>query len=193
MSHACLPMRNRTCTSALRSSAIVADSTRRPLRSLTKRTKFRRPGEPRSGQFYDAARQSQFNERMIAAFPPGSFDQNRSRSDLAARPVFIVGLPRSGTSLIEQILASHRSVWGAGELTDLHDILRGLPQLAGSPETAPVELLRNLDPSIAEIMARQYTDRLAAIAPEGAARVVDKMQDNIRLLGLIGLIFPGTA
>ena len=143
------------------------------------------------GQFYDAARQSQFNERMIAAFPPGSFDQNRLRSDLAVRPVFIVGLPRSGTSLIEQILASHRSVWGAGELPDLHNILRGLPELAGSPETPPVELLRNLDPGIAQTMARQYTDRLAAIAPEGAARVVDKMQDNIRLLGLIGLILPG--
>ncbi len=143
------------------------------------------------GQFYDAARQSRFNERMIAAFPPGSLDQNRPRSDLAARPVFIVGLPRSGTSMIEQMLASHNAVWGAGELPDLHNILRGLPQLAGCPQTAPVELLRNLDPSIAEIMARQYADRLAAIAPEGAARIVDKMQDNIRLLGLIGLILPG--
>ncbi len=118
------------------------------------------------GQIYEAARQSQFNERMIAAFPPGSFDQRRPRSDLAVRPVFIVGLPRSGTSLIEQILASHPAVWGAGELPDLHNIFRGLPQLAGRSETAPVELLRNLDPGIAEIMARQYTDRLAAIAPE---------------------------
>ncbi len=143
------------------------------------------------GQTYEAARQSQFNERMIAAFPHGSFDPPQPRSDLTARPVFIVGLPRSGTSLIEQILASHPAVWGAGELHDLHDVFRGLPQLAGRPELAPVEALANLDHAVAEIMARQYIDRLAALAPEGVARIVDKMHDNIRLLGLIGRILPG--
>ncbi len=143
------------------------------------------------GKTYDAARQSLFNERMIAAFPPGSFDGPRPRSDLAARPVFIVGLPRSGTSLIEQILASHPAVWGAGELHDLHDVFRGLAQLVGHPELTPVEALANLDDAVAEIMARQYTDRLAALAPAGVARIVDKMHDNIRLLGLIGRIFPG--
>jgi tetratricopeptide (TPR) repeat protein len=143
------------------------------------------------GQVYDHERQAQFIEAMIAAFPAGSFDPARARGDRAARPVFIVGLPRSGTTLFEQILVSHPAVWGAGELTDLHDVFRGLPQLVGRPEATLFEALENLDQSALEIMARQYTDRLAALAPEGAVRIVDKMHDNIRLLGLIGLILPG--
>ena len=89
------------------------------------------------GQTYEAARQSQFNERMIAAFPHGSFDPPQPRSDLTARPVFIVGLPRSGTSLIEQILASHPAVWGRRRAARPARRLPGLPQLAGRPELAP--------------------------------------------------------
>jgi tetratricopeptide (TPR) repeat protein len=143
------------------------------------------------GQMYDADSQSRFTDGMIAAFPPGSFDHARNWGDPTNRPVFIVGLPRSGTTLLEQILASHPAVWGAGELPDLHQVFRGLPQVIDRPQATPAEALANLSQSAAEVMARQYTDRLAALAPASASRVVDKMHDNIRFLGLIGLILPG--
>ena len=143
------------------------------------------------GQTYDADRQSRFIDAMIAAFPPGSFDRERPRGDSSACPVFIVGLPRSGTSLLEQILASHPAVWGAGELSDLHDVVLGLPHLVGRPQATLFEALQSVDQRALEVMARRYTDRVAALAPEGVARIVDKMHDNIRLLGSIGLILPG--
>ena len=106
------------------------------------------------------------------------------------RPIFVVGLPRSGTTLIEQVLASHPLVWGAGELHDLYQVFRDLPELIGRPEVTPIEALENLSQTAAAAMARQYMDRVAALAPAGRLFVVDKMPDNIRLLGLIGLILP---
>ncbi len=99
------------------------------------------------GQVYDAQRQSRFIDAMIAAFPHGRVEQARPRGESAARPVFIVGLPRSGTSLVEQILASHPAVFGAGELPDLHNVLRGLPELVGMSQATLVEALEKLDPS----------------------------------------------
>jgi tetratricopeptide (TPR) repeat protein len=143
------------------------------------------------GHLYDAASHSRYMDAMIAAFPPGAFGKARHAGDRsAARPVFIIGLPRSGTTLIEQVLASHSAVWGAGELPDLHQVFLGLPQLVGRPQATPIEAIAYLDQAVAETMARQYTDRLAALAPANASRVVDKMHDNIRFLGLIGLLFP---
>ena len=58
------------------------------------------------------------------------------------------------------------------------------------PQATLVEALENLDPSAAEIMGRRYIERVAKLAPEGKLRIVDKMHDNIRLLGLIGVILP---
>jgi tetratricopeptide (TPR) repeat protein len=143
------------------------------------------------GQIYDHERQSRFIDSMIAAFPAGRFDQARPRGDAAGRPVFIVGLPRSGTTLLEQILASHPAVWGAGELPHLHDVFQGQLQSIGRPTATFVEALESLDQTAFETMARRYTESVAALAPDGAARIVDKMHDNIRLLGLIGLMLPG--
>lgn len=103
-------------------------------------------------------------------------------------PVFIVGMPRSGTSLVEQILASHPAVFGAGERPDLMRAVRrlhaervggaGFPQ---SVRTAPAARLR--------AMGAEYVTALLALAP-GAARITDKMPANFALVGLIRLILP---
>jgi tetratricopeptide (TPR) repeat protein len=108
--------------------------------------------------------------------------------DPSDQPVFIVGMPRSGTTLVEQILASHPKVHGAGELPTLEAIL--IRRLG--PELSPLARVRRL-PSLKSTdltdMGSDYARRLAALAP-GAARIVDKMPSNFRWVGLIRLMLP---
>jgi hypothetical protein len=97
--------------------------------------------------------------------------------------VFVVGMPRSGTSLVEQIAASHSQVFGAGERTDIHDILRissdgGTP---GGHDNWDAEAVRNA--------ATAQVARLRDLG-RGAIRVIDKTPDNYRLLGQIAVLFP---
>jgi len=104
--------------------------------------------------------------------------------------VFIVGLPRSGTTLVEQILASHPQVHGAGELPDVRNVFRSLPELARMAWADSFDALNALDPATMDRAARRYIERLDCMAPADAARVVDKMPDNIEMLGLIALLWP---
>ncbi len=105
------------------------------------------------------------------------------------RPVFIVGMPRSGTSLVEQILASHPDVYGAGELEDINWMTISLPGLLGSAQPYP-ECVTELTQSKCEELAGQYLNRLSELAPESALRVTDKMPGNHFHLGLITMLFP---
>lgn len=103
-------------------------------------------------------------------------------------PVFIVGMPRSGTTLTEQILAAHAGVHGAGERNAL---ARSIHWLGGAMETADaVARIADLDAATFDDAAARYLAELHALAPD-AARVVDKMPGNFRYLGLIGLMLPG--
>jgi tetratricopeptide (TPR) repeat protein len=103
-------------------------------------------------------------------------------------PIFIVGMPRSGTTLIEQILASHESVFGADELRHFSDGVTRLPSQMGSKQEYP---------EFAPIMTQEWLTRLAddylrairTIAPN-ASRITDKMPGNFRFVGLIHLVFP---
>ena len=142
------------------------------------------------GQGYHPEEHTRFIDRLIDAFTPELLARGRSWGDPDPRPVFIVGLPRSGTTLIEQILASHPAVHGAGELPDVRRIFDGLPEVIGRPCPDPFAALHALDPASAKSAARRYLDRLAMLAPSAAARVVDKMPDNIHLVGLIAMLWP---
>jgi hypothetical protein len=92
-------------------------------------------------------------------------------------------MPRSGTTLVEQICASHSRVFGAGEL---HDMDRIALALAGARSIEA----RNADADAARRLADAHLKRLGEIGG-GAIRVVDKMPDNIRQVGLIATLFPG--
>jgi hypothetical protein len=103
-------------------------------------------------------------------------------------PVFIVGMPRSGTTLCEQILAAHRDVHGAGERSDLgwaHAALAG-----GLDDAEAVRRVASLDAATLDAAAGRYLADLHHLAPD-KARVVDKMPGNYRFLGLAGLMLPG--
>jgi tetratricopeptide (TPR) repeat protein len=132
------------------------------------------------GLRYDATAHSDRVNRIIAASDADSLRRLQARAHSSDRPVFIVGMPRSGTSLTEQILASHPAVFGAGELT-----------YWGRSFTAFEEAGLNSD-SAAELIpgfAAAYLDRLATLSKD-ALKVVDKMPENFMNLGLIHAAFP---
>lgn len=128
--------------------------------------------------------------RLIEAFAPGRFAALPRAADRSRRPVFIVGMPRSGTSLVEQILACHPRVFGGGERPDIPGIVTRLPDLcAGVPYPA---CLAGLTPETVDRLAREHLDRLATLAPD-ADRVTDKMPHNFLHVGLLAVLFPGAA
>jgi tetratricopeptide (TPR) repeat protein len=122
-----------------------------------------------------------FSEEDIARRPRAS---NKSRL-----PIFIVGMPRSGTSLIEQILATHGDVYGAGELEAMPNLVSSLPRLLDSKLHYPycVDLLKRK--GIDEI-AQRHLARLAAYSSQ-AKKVTDKLPHNFLHLGMIDMLFPG--
>jgi tetratricopeptide (TPR) repeat protein len=101
-------------------------------------------------------------------------------------PVFVVGMPRAGKSLVEQIICSHGSVRGAGELTAMGDASASLEQRTGAwPAGATQATRHDLDE-----IAATYLDQLTADVPDGIARVTDTMPFNFVHLGLIEMLFP---
>lgn len=125
-------------------------------------------------------------ERIRGTFTPATRERIPFASQRSERPVFIVGMPRSGTSLVEQILASHPQVYGGGELTDLWALINTLPALTGS--TYP-EVANGLSQDIVDRLAQDYLRRLDSLSPD-ALRVTDKLPHNFLHLGLIEHLFP---
>ena len=142
------------------------------------------------GLAFDADGSSLFVGRLLTAFSPEFLERRRGWGDFDPRPVFVVGLPRSGTTLTEQILASHPRVHGAGELHEVVRIFRSLGELTGQPSDDPFDALDRLKPETTRAAARSYIDRLDALAPSTAARVVNKQPDNFSYLGLVALLWP---
>ena len=104
--------------------------------------------------------------------------------DLSSMPVFIVGMPRSGTTLIEQILASHPQIRAAGEWTYFDATIRKCFADADYPCC-----MNDIDPSVLKSVAAEYLDRLPSLS-EGQIRVTDKLPGNFLNLGLISLALP---
>ncbi len=103
-------------------------------------------------------------------------------------PVFIVGMPRSGTTLCEQILAAHRDVHGAGERTALGRAFATLG--GGRDDPDAVARVAGIDADALDRAADRFLADLHALSP-GKGRVVDKMPGNYLYLGLVGLLLPG--
>ncbi|MBF0370866.1 MAG: sulfotransferase [Magnetococcales bacterium] len=126
--------------------------------------------------------------RNIAIFSENYFSGG-DFGDPSEQPVFILGAPRSGTSLVEQILASHPQIFGAGELSTLPQLAQKLAPLGDSDHSFP-ESARDLRSDEAQSLAEAYLARLNRDAPLSALRVIDKLPDNFFHLGLIFKLFP---
>lgn len=123
---------------------------------------------------------------LLQVFAPG-WQARLPRADLETEaPLFVVGMPRSGTTLVEQILAAHPRVAGAGELTDLGQAAMDLAP--GEGPRFPRALLR-ADREAMLRAAEAYLARIRTLAGE-AERVVDKTPANHLFIGFIELLFP---
>jgi tetratricopeptide (TPR) repeat protein len=140
------------------------------------------------GQGYDPADHARFVDGLLAAFTPAFFERVRGFGLDSERPLFIVGLPRSGTTLVEQILASHTQVFGAGELRLAREAFESLPRVLQVEEPASACVSR-LDRAAVRRVAQRNLDQLGQRNAQ-ALRVADKMPDNYLYLGLIVTLFP---
>jgi len=130
---------------------------------------------------YDADANSARMAAIARAFPAGIFERFAGAGSHAAAPIFVIGMPRSGTTLIEQILASHPAIHGAGELPFM-------PQTAGEmggvPEGVAALTAQRLAP-----LGDDYVARVGRLAND-KNRWVDKAPENFVNAGLIRLILP---
>jgi len=145
-----------------------------------------------AGHRFDAAAFDAAIDRLIAQGTQDSrttdfLTQAAGWGNPSELPVFIVGMPRSGSTLVEQIAASHSQVFGAGEGKALGQAIEAMAQ--NSAPRAPIDW----DAAAARSLADRHVAGLAALAGgagSGITRVLDKMLDNIFHLGLIAALFP---
>jgi tetratricopeptide (TPR) repeat protein len=138
---------------------------------------------------FDAERYVDYVERLIATFDAAFFASHAGSGAASDLPVFIVGMPRSGTTLVEQILASHPAVHGAGELEEIRRMVDDLPERLGGGTRFP-ECAAEIGDELAPALAGEYLGGLRRRSPD-AARVTDKMTGNYLRLGLIARLLPG--
>ncbi len=138
---------------------------------------------------YSSANDQQVVDGMIAAFERDLFARLAGAGSESLRPVFVFGLPRSGTSLIEQILTSHSLIHGGGELRFAGQLFDALPSILDRP-LSPIDCISELTPPIVRGIAKHHLELLAAVDGGRAERIVDKMPDNYLHLGQLAVTFP---
>jgi tetratricopeptide (TPR) repeat protein len=140
---------------------------------------------------YDPAEISEHVARAKAALTADLFAARAGQGCSAQDPIFILGLPRSGSTLIEQILASHSQVEGTMELPDIIAMARRLSgtKARGAPSAYP-EILTSLAPNALAELGQEYLDRTRVQRKSGRPLFIDKMPNNWTHVGLIHLILP---
>ncbi len=145
----------------------------------------------RSQLTYDAEAAHAQMLRAKALFTASFFADRAVGGSLAPDPIFIVGLPRSGSTLIEQILASHSEVEGTMELPEMVSIARDLGEPGRKGKGAPYpEILSELASANRVRLGEEYLERTRIQRKLGRPRFIDKMPNNFHHIGLIHLILP---
>ncbi len=142
----------------------------------------------RQGKAYRRDEHAQFVDFLIRFFTPDYFARVRGWGLETSLPVFVFGLPRSGTTLVEQVLASHPQVHGAGELLVTKQVFDRLPEWLQREAAAPL-CLPELRRDVVQRAAKEHLAVLRGLHPT-AARIVDKMPDNYLWLGWLATLFP---
>jgi tetratricopeptide (TPR) repeat protein len=142
----------------------------------------------RQSERYDPVDTEDLNDRLIEVFNAEFLTQHEGSGDPDRSPIFIVGLPRSGSTLIEQILASHSQVEGTHELIDLSRITQMIPKKYQASELFPKSLLDLDTENFAELGAL-YVSRTRKYRA-GRAHFVDKNPNNFIYVGILKLILP---
>ena len=137
---------------------------------------------------FDAVQHRQLVDATISTCSPTLFARTKSWGVTSEKPIFIVGMPRSGSTLVEQILASHPQVVGAGELHEIQNLAAELGHQTADHGAYPAGLL-HAESALIDELTQQYLQRLDQIDTT-ADRIVDKMWVNYLHLGLIAIMFP---
>ena len=137
---------------------------------------------------YNIAEQIQFTQKLIHCFTQQTIEQLQAFANPSALPIFIVGMPRSGSTLVEQILSQHAQVYGAGELKYLNNLIQWPIKNQLSTLHYPENIL-HLSPEICRAITDNYVTYLQHLSPE-AIRITDKMPYNFIAIGLIHALLP---
>ena len=137
---------------------------------------------------YQSTDQIEFTQNLTHFFTPESIDYLKAFSNPSALPVFIVGMPRSGSTLVEHILASHPEIYGAGELTYLNDLIQQPVEDNKAKLYYPQNILKLSEDNLRAI-AVNYVAYLQNKSPN-AIRITDKMPNNFIAIGLIHALLP---
>ncbi len=138
---------------------------------------------------FDRAQLERAVSGLIEVFSPAYFAERAGFGVESDSPVFVVGMPRSGTTLVEQIIARHPDAYGAGERSEIDELTRDLGRVTGSGPAYPRSAL-SITGEHARALAGRYLATTRGLAG-GALRVVDKMPENFFHLGFIATLFPG--
>jgi tetratricopeptide (TPR) repeat protein len=139
------------------------------------------------GRAFDPGRHRRLIDDLMSAYTAEHFQRTAGFGLMSDKPVFIVGVPRSGTTLVNQILSAHPQVAAAGELQEMQMIAAELPRLlSGSCRS---EYVPRLDRPLAQTLAERYLHRLHQLGGT-SERISDKTPENYFHLGLIATLFP---
>ena len=148
-----------------------------------------RQGNELSRHAFDETACSNYVSAIIATFDAEFLRRAPRSRECGDHLIFIVGMPRSGTTLVEQILDSHPQVYGCGELLELGIMASNLADAEGVKQGYPQGVV-SLDEEGCIQLARQYQQRVGELSG-GADFVTDKMPQNFNFLGMIAMLFPG--
>jgi len=136
---------------------------------------------------YSISEEEELFSNIKATFSSDFFSDRKGMGNPDRTPIFILGMPRSGTSLVEQILASHPDVFGAGELNDLSNSTRNFGT-SGSAREFPAGIV-DLDSSALVELGNEYIARIRKHSLN-SKHITDKMPQNFLYIGLIKAILP---
>jgi len=139
----------------------------------------------RAAYAYNVDEDERLLTQIAEAFPADVIAEHGDAGEPSPQPIFIVGMPRSGTSLLEQILAAHPAVHGAGELLQIKQLV---VQAFANQGPFPASMA-NRTPAQLQALGRHYVEATAGLAP-GAAHIIDKLPLNFYFAGLIHLMLP---
>lgn len=140
-------------------------------------------------QPFDKHRHDEQVDNIIKTFDAEFFDQRRGWGNQTTLPVFIVGMPRSGTTLVEQIISSHPSVHGGGELQLMLKLVADLKPDDDNAAASHAQRIAIFKQSEVTNLSDRYLQKLQAFNPQ-AQYISDKLPGNYFRLGVIFLLFP---